>query len=322
MRTMTRSISIFWIMSSSTILLSDGYFVQRPTTTTTTSTSTLLMAKNSDRAHLERNLEQMMGDDWRLFRAKLIAQEAIEADSASTTSTTNNKKAESTSNSNTKSSSNNHNNADEKSKHSQLSDLFAGAINSIFHNNDNNTNKNKSKVLNNKEGSIFDGDNIGGASSSYDRRHYDFDSVDSSSKFLSSLCSSSPTSSSSSTTNNVDPFVTVEELPCHMNPTITNVNKHRWAHEISHIETGCVLIANEKLGGVFHQTIVLIVQHNDKAGSIGIVINRYVYIFGLFENSLYNIFSSLQIKVTFLFLTLHIFLFLSFFLQTNGRYIT
>lgn len=270
-------------MSSSTILFSDGFFVQRPTTTTTMRTSTLLMAKNSDRAHLERNLEQMMGDDWRLFRAKLIAQENIESDSVATTTTNNNKKADSINNSNTKSNNNHHNNAGEKSKHSQLSDLFAGAINSIFHNNDNNTNKNKSKVSSKKEGSIFDGDTIGGAS--YDRRHYDFDSVDSSSKFLSSLCSSSSTSTS---TNNVDPFVTVEELPCHMNPTITNVNKHRWAHEISHIETGCVLIANEKLGGVFHQTIVLIVQHNDKAGSIGIVINRHVYNVFLFENSMHT----------------------------------
>jgi putative transcriptional regulator len=38
--------------------------------------SALYMAKKtSDRAHIERNLEDMMGNDWREFRAKLVAQE-------------------------------------------------------------------------------------------------------------------------------------------------------------------------------------------------------------------------------------------------------
>jgi len=35
-----------------------------------------------------------------------------------------------------------------------------------------------------------------------------------------------------------------------------------------------VLVANEKLGGVFHQTVVLVIEHNDVTGSTGIVINR------------------------------------------------
>lgn len=43
---------------------------------TTLSQSALFMAKKtSDRAHIERNLEDMMGNDWREFRAKLVAQE-------------------------------------------------------------------------------------------------------------------------------------------------------------------------------------------------------------------------------------------------------
>lgn len=44
--------------------------------------------------------------------------------------------------------------------------------------------------------------------------------------------------------------------------------------QIPHIEPGCVLVANERLGGVFHQTVVLIIDHNDSSGSTGIVINR------------------------------------------------
>lgn len=70
-----------------------------------------------------------------------------------------------------------------------------------------------------------------------------------------------------------DPFASEDELLLMMEPKVI-LDQHRWAHQISHIETGCVLIANEKLGGVFHQTVVLIIEHNDKAGSIGLIINR------------------------------------------------
>lgn len=72
-----------------------------------------------------------------------------------------------------------------------------------------------------------------------------------------------------------DPFVSPAELPLFIQET--KINKHRWAHEIPHVEPGCVLIANEKLGGVFHQTVVLIVQHCERSGSIGMVINRFVH---------------------------------------------
>jgi len=34
------------------------------------------------------------------------------------------------------------------------------------------------------------------------------------------------------------------------------------------------LIANERLGGIFHQTVVLIVQHCENEGTFGVVINR------------------------------------------------
>ena len=35
--------------------------------------STVLHSRNSDCACMERLLEECMGDDWRLFRAKLVA---------------------------------------------------------------------------------------------------------------------------------------------------------------------------------------------------------------------------------------------------------
>ena len=95
-----------------------------------------------------------------------------------------------------------------------------------------------------KDRSIFDGHNIGGAT---------------------------PESISPGACE--DPFVSEAELPVLLKPRV-KIDKHRWAHPLSHIEPGCVLIANEKLGGVFHQTIVLIIEHNEGAGSTGIVINR------------------------------------------------
>ena len=52
------------------------------------------------------------------------------------------------------------------------------------------------------------------------------------------------------------------------------IDRHRWAHPLSHIEPGSLLVANEKLGGVFHQTVVLIIDHNESTGSTGMVINR------------------------------------------------
>ena len=72
-----------------------------------------------------------------------------------------------------------------------------------------------------------------------------------------------------------DPFCSESEIPIHINvKQLSGVDKDRWAHEIPYIEPGSVVIANERLGGVFHQTVVLIVDHNDQTGTNGIVINR------------------------------------------------
>lgn len=159
-----------------------------------------------------------MDNDWRVFRASLVAQERAEkTDSGKSSSELTGA------------------GSDGLQKQGQLSDMFAGAINNIFRN----------KHSDAKRENIFAGDTVGGASLGDDDTIFVFE----------------------------DPFVSAEELPLLLKPKV-KINKHRWAHEISNVEPGCVLIANEKLGGVFHQTVVLIIEHHESSGSIGVVINR------------------------------------------------
>jgi putative transcriptional regulator len=201
---------------------------------------TALRTKNSDRARTERILEESMGDDWRLFRAKLVAQEkaAISIDkkkSKHQTSSTDSDSQESSSSSFQPSSSAQE---DELEKQGQLGDLFGAAISSIFKSG---SHKETTKT---SDDNIYRGDSIGRGVSQSELMYQ-------------------------------DPFVSADELPIHIKPKLyAAVDKHRWAHEIDHIEPGCVLIANEKLGGVFHQTVVLVVDHHEKTGTTGVVINR------------------------------------------------
>jgi putative transcriptional regulator len=176
-------------------------------------------------------LEESMGDDWRLFRAKLVAHEHAEKQQ---------KKAAKSQRPTSTNTPKNNNNADpqdheELDRQGQLSEMFGSAISSIFHKS---TNKEKAAAAN-----IYNGNSVGFP---YPQEELMFQ----------------------------DPFVSAAELPIHIKPSLT-INKHRWAHPIEHIEPGCILIANEKLGGVFHQTIVLVVDHHEKTGTTGVVINRY-----------------------------------------------
>lgn len=208
--------------------------------------------KNSDRAHIERELEDMMdkADDWRVFRARLVAQEQAEQQKGSGSGSSSSNAASSNNSKNRQKEDHDHHHQDKQlAKQGQLGDLFAGAISSIFKS----SNSNK-KSSSSSSSDIFDGKSVGGLSMLSE------ENVD----LL------------------PDPFVSEEELPLYMSclskgqPAAT-VDKHRWAHEIPHVEPGCVLIANEKLGGVFHQCIVLIIDHNENTGSTGVVINRYVF---------------------------------------------
>lgn len=169
------------------------------------------MVKRSERAFIEKNLEDAMNNDWRVFRARLVAQEHAETPvKEPATKETKNK--------------------DEKlAKQSDLGDMFADAISSIF-----------KKQPKDDVDAIFDGETVGVLPEDL---------------------------------NVEDPFVSHAELPILLEPK-ANIDKHRWAHTIPYVEPGCVLVANEKLGGVFHQTVVLIIDHCESQGSTGIIINR------------------------------------------------
>jgi len=202
---------------------------------------TSLRAKNSDRARTERILEECMGNDWRLFRAKLVAQEKAETErndrsqrSMPSLATSSDKQ---TSSSSPLASTASSPSDDELEKQGQLSDLFGAAISSIF------KSSNQKDASTMSDGTIYRGD--------FNGRGVPNDDI---------MCQ--------------DPFVSADELPIHMKPKKSTLDKHRWAHSIDHIEPGCILIANEKLGDVFHQTVVLIVQHDKKNGATGVVINR------------------------------------------------
>lgn len=203
--------------TASAVLLSlDTAFAFAPNLflTTTDHPSSLFMSKNNHRARLEKNLEELMDRDWREFRAKLVAQEAIEQKEYDDRSRANPEMYE------------------KQSRQEKFGNIFAA----IFSNKNSNS------------GSIFDGNSIGGATS----------------ESMLPECE--------------DPFVSHAEIPVLMQSKVI-IDKHRWAHPITHIEPGCVLVANEKLGGVFHQTVILIIEHNDAIGSKGIVINRCVSVY-------------------------------------------
>ena len=181
-----------------------------------------------------------MGEDWREFRAQLVARERLEQEMNSGTS-----KA-----------------ADGSTNKKEEGGIF-GAITSIFKKDENKkgsdsntqterdvvTKAAKTKKDETSSSNIFDGVDVGGATK--------FSKIE-----VPMGCS--------------DPFMDEEE--CHLiydEPDVT-LDRHRWAHPLFHVEPGCILVANEKLGGVFHQTVVLIIDHNEATGSTGMVINRYV----------------------------------------------
>ena len=169
------------------------------------------MAKDSDRARIERDFEDMMGDDWRVFRAKLIAEEHKEAVGGGFD-----------------------NENDWKNGHV---DAFGRSFNRPQPR----------------------------SSSSYLATEDFIQEYNELTDFNNNIGRVDPEMQ--------DPFVSEAEKVAAKSCEV-HFDKHRWAHPLSHVETGCVLIANEKLGGVFHQTVILIVNHDEHAGSTGVCINR------------------------------------------------
>lgn len=178
-----------------------------------------------------------MNNDWRLFRAQLVAREKAEQVQKTATP------------SSFSSSSYQHPPSiveNEVARQGQLGEIFAGAIQNIF----------KSSP---KKGEDLHHHNT------KTTRHHQQHHTDEELFLGEGIGEGAP-----------DPFASVAELPLWFQSKTPAVSKHRWAHEISHLEPGCVLLANEKLGGVFHQTVVLIIEHHETTGTFGVVINRYV----------------------------------------------
>jgi len=180
----------------------------------------LYAAKNNDRARMENSWEHMMGEDWREFRAHLVAREHAAEDAVVR-------------------------GPRGQAKEEGVGRFLSGALSSMFSKGDTAT----ATETKRREGAvdIFDGDGVGGATR------------------FSKIGASSPCA---------DPFMDEEECHLMYDEPDVSLDKHRWAHPLFHVEPGCILVANEKLGGVFHQTIVLIINHNEATGSTGMVINR------------------------------------------------
>ena len=197
-----------------------GPLSSRPIAPSTSSITALDMSKNADRARCERNLEDLMDNDWKAFRARLVLQETRAEGEKDQRWMKGDRRL---------------------ARQDKLGNLFAEAISSVFQNG------NKlSRDTDEHRRSIFDGIAVGGA-----------------------------TASSVLPGDVSDPFVSAAELSAFIpSDRIVKLDKHRWAHPLPYVEPGCVMVANERLGGVFHQTVVLIIDHHETLGSTGIVINR------------------------------------------------
>ncbi|KAL7558071.1 hypothetical protein ACA910_009257 [Epithemia clementina (nom. ined.)] len=265
--------------------------------------------KDSDRAHLERNLDEAMNNDWRLFRAKLVAQENIQGRrplnrAASTPSTAAASRTRTTIRPHLSTStpippptqqrgssyqrnwhsSKRYSNEYEEDiipvmptpeagyqrnwhssqqQHQQYRHNYPDSVQPIQPN-ESRWNSFATPPEPPMDTNIFAGNLVGGAQFmpktklGRDRSNDNARSVGRSE--IDKLAASE------------DPFVSEDELSLYLPETV--IDKHRWAHEIPSIEPGAVLIAGEKLGGIFHQTVVLITEHSETEGTFGIVINR------------------------------------------------
>jgi len=84
-------------------------------------------------------------------------------------------------------------------------------------------------------------------------------------------------SQGASSSTPMDPFdslfmVHKHEESINVSPETPQLSKDRWAHPIDNIETGCVLIANENVGGIFYGKVLLVVDHSPEE-TTAIVLN-------------------------------------------------
>jgi putative transcriptional regulator len=202
------------------LLASTAAFVH-PSQGNTRSPEPLFMSKKSNRAHIDKNLEDSMDNDWREFRAKLVAQEAAEAEQAYARPPPLEYRDE------------------RLAEQKYIGDLFAGSVGPYVFDKMMKKKKNQDDT---SDKALFEGRSIGKADIPMD-----FESQ--------------------------DPFVSADEIPTLMESKV-KLDKHRWAHQIPNIEPGCVIVANEKLRGAFCQTVVLVVDHDEIHGTLGVIINK------------------------------------------------
>jgi len=193
---------------------------------------------HTNRARIEKNLEDLMGDDWRQFRASLVKQE--QTDQAQLFAQQ--KQQQNNQHHRNSMALSPHGEDHETQQQEKLGNMFTTAISSIF----SHRTQQQGVIQEDPQPMFLDED---------------------SGEILCGIGGSTEPCS--------DPFEE-SDAPFYIHPNVEKVSfdKERWAHPLSHVEPGCVLIANEHLGGVFHHTVVLIIDHHDKTGSTGIVINR------------------------------------------------
>lgn len=221
------------------------------------SSSFLYMSKkSSDRAHIERNLEDMMDNNWREFRAKLVAQEQVAANMRHEVSQ---QLYSSTIPTTTTPSHLRHHQQSAQSNHMVMTEP-----NMYYHHAHDVINQNRSPYHPNP----YDPYQQPFQSSSLMKDMPPNQSVND--LFVGSINIYDGIRISGNSLQCSDPFVSEDELPIMMCKPLS-INKHRWAHAIPpEPEMGSVLISNT----MFHQTVVLIISHCPMKGSTGIVINR------------------------------------------------
>ncbi|KAL7540598.1 hypothetical protein ACHAXR_010237 [Thalassiosira sp. AJA248-18] len=217
-----------------------------------TTTSPLRLSKDNDRARMEKDWEHMMGEDWREFRARLVAREHAEDEMATVGVGSSNSK--------------NNGRKQQSSKEEGVGKFITGAISSIFSKGGESSKK--------QEESSTSGDTGSTAMTATTEEKQKQDSLSSFANIFDGDAVGGATRFSKIPSNCDDPFMDEEECHLMYDEPDVQIDPHRWAHPLFHVEPGCILVANEKLGGVFHQTVVLIIDHNELTGSTGMVINR------------------------------------------------
>eukprot|EP00816_Leptocylindrus_hargravesii_P009733 CAMPEP_0196803390 /NCGR_PEP_ID=MMETSP1362-20130617/2779_1 /TAXON_ID=163516 /ORGANISM="Leptocylindrus danicus, Strain CCMP1856" /LENGTH=397 /DNA_ID=CAMNT_0042174939 /DNA_START=146 /DNA_END=1339 /DNA_ORIENTATION=- len=189
---------------------------------------------SGDRAHNEKMFEDMMGDDWRTVRAKLVAQEKIDS--------------------------------------IEYKEEIRHAHRSMHHSN--------TAWQSGGNGNFYSGA-MSFQQSMFNRPHNGWHRSREGKHFGRRRSNQplgpmdKPKIPKSSLAACKDPFANVEEIPALVEPRV-KIDSKRWAHQLPNIEPGCVLVATERLGGQFKQTVMLVVDHDPtgKMGSTGMVINR------------------------------------------------